>query len=101
MFKKLEGDTVMLRQGGIYKPVDLYEWNGGLYAQLGGGYIRLRKDGTTTKAGVDFVHMEVEAVIYADKFGRLATSHKEGYTRLEVLADHADGEVLRLAAPGG
>ena len=29
MFKKLEGDTAMLRQGGVYRPCELYSWNGG------------------------------------------------------------------------
>ena len=92
MFKKLEGDTAMLRQGGVYRPCELYSWNGGLFAKMGSGYIRLRQDGTTTKDGVSLEHMEIEGDLFADKFGRLATERREGYTALTLTT----GEVLQI-----
>jgi len=73
MFNKLEGDTAVLCQSGVFKMVDLYEWSGKLFAQLGAGFIRLRLNGTTTKAGVSFVHLELTSKLYSDRFGRLIT----------------------------
>jgi hypothetical protein len=87
MFKKLEGDTAMLVQGGVYKTTDLYEWAGKLFAKAAGGYIRLRKDGTTSKDGVRLEHMEIETPLFSDKFGRLATVNAGGYTPVAVTPE--------------
>ncbi len=73
-FKKLEGDTVVLVQNGVYKPSDLCEWGGKLFAKAAGGYIRLRADGTTSRDGIRFEHMEFDGKLYEDKFGRLTIS---------------------------
>ena len=82
MFKKLEGDQVMLSIKGVYKVCDLYEWDGKLFASVSGGFVRLRANGTTTKLDLDIVHMEHEGDLYGDSFGRLCTVSKEGYKAL-------------------
>lgn len=75
MFKKLEGDTVILLQGGVYKPSEMFAWGGKLFARASGGYVRLRSDGTTSKDGVRFEHMEYDGKLYEDKFGRLTIDY--------------------------
>lgn len=97
MFKKLDGDTAMIRKGGGYRPCDLYEWLGGLYVKMGSEYIRLRANGTTSKDGVTLEHLEYDGPLYADKFSRLAVVHREGYTSLESIP----GETLKLEPPKG
>jgi hypothetical protein len=79
MFKRLEGDTALVRQGGVYKVCDLYEMGGALYARFGGGYIRLRENGTTSKDGVQIEHMEIDVPLFADKFGRLTVTERDDY----------------------
>lgn len=79
MFNRIEGDTVVLSQGGLYKMSDLYEWDGGLFAKVGSGYARLRENGTTSKDGVRIEHMETERDLFKDRFGRLATKQGDGY----------------------
>lgn len=97
MFKKLEGDTALLRQGGVYKPAELYTFNGGLFAKTAGGYVRLRANGTTSRDGIAVEHMEYEGELYSDRFGRLTVQDGPGYQRLAVIP----GETLKLAPPEG
>ena len=100
MFRKLEGDTALLRQGGVFKPCSLYSFQGGIYAQLGGGYVRLRKDGTTSKNGVDFTYLEYDGLLYADRFGRLSCTDGDGYKQLRA-ADSGEGHpILQLTDQG-
>jgi hypothetical protein len=41
MFTKLEGDQALMKSGGVFKVVDLYAFEDGLYAQWGTGFVRL------------------------------------------------------------
>lgn len=97
-FKKLEGDTCVLRHGGVFKVADLYTWRGGLFAKLGAGYVQLRRTGGTTKDGVDFVHLEIDAPLFADKFDRVVLEGKQGYRSLSLTVD-PQGATLLLEAP--
>lgn len=87
MFDKLEGDTAMLVQGGVYKTTELYVWAGKLFAKAAGGYIRLRTNGTTSKDGVRLEHMEIEQPLFSDKFGRLATVDGDGFKPVAVTSE--------------
>ncbi|MEM9043505.1 MAG: hypothetical protein AAGC81_02335 [Pseudomonadota bacterium] len=91
MFNKLEGDTCIVRHNGVYRPADLYVWDGKLFAKIGSGYVRLRANGTTTKDGTFLEHMEIEEPLFADKFGRLAVEPGSG--RKEI-ARTDDGQLL-------
>lgn len=86
LFNKLEGDTVMLLQSGVYKPSELYEWGGALFAKAAGGYVRLRVNGTTSKDGVSLQHMETDKSLFSDKFGRL-TLEKSGNKPIALGGD--------------
>lgn len=84
MFKKLEGDQALLRHGGVYKPVDLFTFSGGLYAKLGSGYVRLKADGTSSKDGVSLQYLESDIALYKDRFGRLAVTDGPGHKTVEL-----------------
>lgn len=97
MFKQLEGDTAVIKHGGIYKKADLYEWKGDLFLSFGGGYIRVYADGKTTKDGVFVEHMETDAPLYKDRFGRISFDSRDGYKPL-MLNDN--GELLAIEDKG-
>tara|TARA_R110000751_G_scaffold220907_1_gene323512 strand:- start:265 stop:549 length:285 start_codon:yes stop_codon:yes gene_type:complete len=82
MFKKLEGDTIMLSNKGVYTVTELYTYNGGLYAKVGSGFVRLRTNGTTSKTDVLIVTMETDIALYKDKLGRLATDDAPNAVKL-------------------
>lgn len=84
MFNKLEGDSVLLRYRGAYRPCDLYTFQGGIFAKNGSSYIRLRADGTTSQDGVFFVYLEYEGPLFKDRFGRLSHCLKDGYSALFI-----------------
>lgn len=56
-FKLIEGEYVIVSQGGLYKQVPMAERNGVLYACVGGGYASLRADGGTSKDKLRFIEM--------------------------------------------
>lgn len=74
LFAKLEGDSVVLVSGGVYKVADLYARNGYLFAAHAGGYVRLYANGSTSKdkCGIDTVL--TERPLYADQFGRVCSA---------------------------
>ena len=85
-FKALEGDTVLLVQSGVWKTADLYELDGALFAKFGGGFIRLKHNGTTSKDGVNFHQMATERQLFQDIFGRLTVS--EGINRKPAMLEN-------------
>jgi hypothetical protein len=80
MFTKLEGDSAIVRKGGVFKPCDLYEWRGHLFAKFGGGFVRLQADGKASVEGV-----MLEQLTY------------EGY---EALQSNPDGTIVPLKLEG-
>lgn len=72
-FKQLEGDTVVIQENGVYTVHDLYERaDGSLWAQVGNKkFIRLKANGSTSKAKGHIDVMETEKKLYQDRFGRL------------------------------
>lgn len=47
-FHQLEGEQVILRSGGVFKQVDLFERDDILFAKHGSGYVRLLDKGQTS-----------------------------------------------------
>jgi hypothetical protein len=86
MFAKLEGDQALLLQSGVYKPADLYEFNGALFAKTLGGFVRLYKSGATSKPAVSLIELHTNAPLWSDRFGRLAVTENEGYTAIPANA---------------
>jgi len=75
MFKHIEGETVILVQGGVYKVADLYERESKLFAAIGGGYVRLYANGTTSKDKMHIDALMLDGPLYKDRLGRLCTNH--------------------------
>ena len=94
-FKKRDGDTVIVRTGGVYKECDLYEMDGALFAAASGGFVRLNKDGSTSKPTTSFTLIKMEGTMFVDKFGRLCTS--KAPDRTPAIAN-ADGTIKLLTA---
>lgn len=78
MFAKIEGDQALLVQNGLYKPADLYEFDGGLYAKIGSGYARLKANGSTSKDGVMIKHLQISAELFKDQFERIQIKKRKG-----------------------
>ena len=72
MFKKIEGDQAMISQGGVYKPVDLYEYRGQLFIKDGSGYQRLKANGSTSKDGVNLIEIHTEGLLCVSQSVRTA-----------------------------
>lgn len=92
-FKLLDGETAILQQGGVFKQADLYEWDGKLFAKHGGGFIRLKENGSTSKDGINIEMLMLDKILYKDRFGRLCVEGK-GVKPL------TDDKVLRLTSSG-
>lgn len=72
-FKQVEGEAAILSENGVYKQVDLYTRGGFLYAKVAGGFVRLSRDGSTSKPKLRLDHMSWNGALYADPVGRLCT----------------------------
>lgn len=71
MFKKLEGDTVLVVQKGAYMVADLHQYRGWLFLSLSNKFYRIYKNGGTTKSDLNVVELHTDHSLYADKFQRL------------------------------
>jgi hypothetical protein len=85
LFKPLDGDMALLLQGGVFKPAELHERDGKLFARAAGGFVRLYKDGRTSKTGVSFTTLVTEEPLFVDRFGRLCLT--SGDQRTPLAAD--------------
>jgi hypothetical protein len=92
MFKKLEGDTALVVQNGVFKVADLYERDGKLFAQAAGGFVRLYRDGRTSKSGLAFTTLVTEEPLFKDRFDRLCLT--AGHGRSALQADEAERLLL-------
>lgn len=82
-FQEIEGDAAVLVENGVYKQVPLFSRDGYIYARIGGGYVRLMADGSTTKAKMRLDFMTFNGTICRDPLGRLCTTAVKGAVLLE------------------
>lgn len=73
-FKQLVGETAILSQKGAFWQTDLYEWDGKLFAQVGGKFIRLKENGSTSKDGINIEMLCLDIPLRKDRLGRLCVS---------------------------
>lgn len=72
LFQPSEGDVAVIVSNGIHKQVPLYTWNGYLYANVSGGFVRLNEDGSTSHAKTRLVHLDIVSLeLHRDSMGRL------------------------------
>ena len=91
LFQKLEGAAAILSIAGVFKQVDLYTWNDGLFASTAGGFVRLMADGSTSKAKVSVKHLSLDHPIAQDTLGKLTL-------KLEGTKPLPQPTLLRLTA---
>jgi hypothetical protein len=73
-FKEVEGEAAIVVSNGTYKQVPLFTRDGYIYAKVGGGFVRLMSDGSTTKAKMRLDFMTWTAgELRRDEVGRLCT----------------------------
>lgn len=82
-FKEVEGEAAIVVHRGVYKQVPIYTRDGYLYAKVGGGFIRLMSDGSTTKDKTRLDYMTWSGTLKRDTFGRLCTPDVHGARALE------------------
>lgn len=78
LFQKVEGEVVIIHDRGTFKQLDVYAWNGFLFAKLGAGYVRLNADGSTSKPTATIRQLTWTGALNADTFGRLALPDTQG-----------------------
>lgn len=71
LFQEAEGACAILIENGVYKQVPVYTRNGFLYAKIGGGFVRLNNDNSTTKAKMRLDTLSYDEPLGTDPFGRL------------------------------
>lgn len=71
LFVESEGDVAILASGGKYFQVPVYTRNGFLYAKVGGGFVKLMSDGSTTVSKMRLDTLSFEGDLAADPMGRL------------------------------
>lgn len=86
-FRHLEGETAILVNRGVYRQCDLYEWDGKLFARDGGGYVRLKMNGTTSRDGTMLEQLQLDAPLFQDRFGRLCVTEGDGRKRLTGVSE--------------
>ena len=70
-FTELPGECAILLSGGIYREAPLYEYELGLYAKFGPGFVRLAAHNETSRPRVRWVSMTAKPG--KDSLGRLTT----------------------------
>lgn len=72
LFQEVVGEAAVLIQNGVYYQVPVYKRNGYLFAKVGGGFVRLYADGSTTKARCRLETLTWEnAETLGSEFGKL------------------------------
>jgi len=86
MFKIIEGETAVIREGGVYKEVLLATRNNGeLYVKAKGGFVRLYADGSTSAGSRCVLDTIVfDTPLYKDRVGRLCTATAKGRVALDA-----------------
>lgn len=87
MFKHLEDDEAVVVENGVYRPVPLYERNGGLYAGIKGGFVRIKANGATSHPGVRLDVLYRDGPLWQDRFGRVCVADGEGHRPLALMDD--------------
>lgn len=83
-FKEVEGEAAIVIIGGVFKQVPIYTRDGYLFAKVGGGFVRLFSDGSTTKSKMRLDYMSWEGDLRRDSMGRLCTSSVKGSKPLDI-----------------
>ena len=84
LFVQSEGDSAVVVENGVFKQCDLYTRDGYLYAKVGGGFVRLNVDGSTSKAKLRLDFLDTVKPIARDRVGRLCSASMTDAVPLET-----------------
>lgn len=70
-FVQSDGDVAVIVNKGVYKQVPVFIRDGLLYAAYGGGFVRLKDDGSTSQATARLDHLDFDGELHRDEMGRL------------------------------
>lgn len=98
MFSLIEEDEALLYVNGVYKVSKLYEYRGGLYAGVPGGYIRLKTNGSTSVPSHRLEELHRDGHLFQDKWGRLCVLAADDRRRLEL---DEQGQAHLIEGPAG
>lgn len=90
MFRHIQEDNGLCVSNGVYKPVEIYEYGGGLYAKVGGGYVRLNANGSTSNKNVQMHTLMRDGELFRDPFGRLCVEDGKGRKPVAISAQDMD-----------
>lgn len=76
MMSQIEGAVALLRKGGVYRQCKVYQMNGALFAQYGGGYVRIYETGATSVDKLNISVLHIDEPLAKDKQGRLRIDGK-------------------------
>lgn len=93
--KDIEAEAAIVVMNGVYKQVEMAERDGLLYVKTGGGYVKVKHDGSTSKASLRLVHMSWSG----DRLARTPTGDLCRDTRKEAIVLDPEGHQLLLGAP--
>ena len=72
-FKPLEpeGQVAVIVRNGVYQQTPLYTRNGYLFAKVGGGFVRLAANGSTSQPSTRIDALVIDGDLFEDRLGRL------------------------------
>jgi len=98
MFQKNDEDEALIVERGVYKPVEVYTGpEDGLYVKAKGGFVRIKKDGSTSSINVRLTLLHREGPLFTDQFGRLTAIG--GGKRKPVMITSDESGALKLEGP--
>lgn len=83
-FQHVEGEYAILVTNGVYKQAQVFNRGGYLYAQASGGFVRLHKDGHTSKPKTRLDYLTWTGEISHDAMGRLCDHTVPGAKRVPL-----------------
>lgn len=86
----IEGAVALLRKGGVYRQCKVYQMNGALFAQYGGGYVRIYETGATSVDKLSVSVLHIDEPLVKDRFGRLAIGQQGAPAAITHLAEGVD-----------
>lgn len=99
MFKRIPDGEALIATGGVYKPADLYEYRGKLFAKVGGGYILLKTNGSTSKEGTRLHELHYDGDLFQNPFGHVCSENGPDRKPVHITYSERDGVQLLTSAP--
>jgi len=78
LFSIVEDATVVLRKGGIYRQAKVYQRDGQLYAQHGGGFITIGQNGRLVGTSVPNINVDAHDFGFEPEISKLGRYYTPG-----------------------